>query len=88
MWTLNPWQTLLWIAALMLILLPIIVAGARSIIDGYFESKEKHWGRILNSLGKVIEQIGEETKKKSNDMKEDILDFLNKKLEEDKKDEG
>lgn len=73
MWTLNPWQTLLWIAALILILLPFVVAGTRLIVDAYFESKEKHLGRVMTALSNTINKI-----------KEDAL----KELKEDKKNEG
>ena len=83
MWTLTPWQTLLWIAAVELISLPLIAGFVRTIIDGYFKAKEEHIGRVFNSLGKAIEQIGKEAKERSDKMKTDIFELLSKKLEED-----
>lgn len=87
MWTLSPWQTLLWIAALELISLPLIAGFVRSIIDGYFKAKEEHAGRVLNSLGKTIEQIGKEAKERASTKNAEVMSFLEKLLKEDKKDE-
>ena len=56
----SPLQTLLWIVGLELLSLPLIVGGVRAIIEGYFQSKEKHWSRVLTAAGNTIKKIGED----------------------------
>ena len=56
----SPLQMLLWIVGLELLSLPLIVGGVRAIIEGYFQSKEKHWSRVLTAAGNTIKKIGED----------------------------
>lgn len=60
MMEMSPLQTLLWIVGLELLSLPLIVGGVRAIIEGYFQSKEKHWTRVLTAAGNTIKKIGED----------------------------
>ena len=60
MMEMSPLQTLLWIVGLELLSLPLIVGGVRAIVEGYFQSKEKHWSRVLTAAGNTIKKIGED----------------------------
>lgn len=60
MMEMSPLQMLLWIVGLELLSLPLIVGGVRAIIEGYFQSKEKHWSRVLTAAGNTIKKIGED----------------------------
>lgn len=65
MWNLNPWQTLLWIAALEIITLPLLVGFISSIFDAWFRAKEKSIGRLVRATGKMLTEIGKSIKEKS-----------------------
>lgn len=61
-WTLNPWQTLLWIVALEVVSLPLIVAAISSIIDRYYRSKEAHSARIMKAIANTIDEVTKKIK--------------------------
>ena len=51
---LNAWQTLLWLAALLMIVAPFIVGIGNGLMNGYFKAKDAHIGRIANAIGKSL----------------------------------
>ena len=71
MMEMSPLQTLLWILGLELLSLPLIVGGVRAIIEGYFQSKEKHWSRVMTAAGNTIKKIGEDIMKTDEANKEE-----------------
>lgn len=77
-WTLNPWQMLLWIIGLELLSLPLIVAAANSIINAYYKAKEAHHGRILNALSKTIDEVTKTMKKRTDERVEKLRMDLDK----------
>ena len=48
---LNAWQTLLWLAALLMIVAPFIVGIGNGLVNGYFKAKDAHIGRVANAIG-------------------------------------
>lgn len=64
----TAWTLLLWIAALLLIMVPIVGIMGKVLCDGYFRAKDAHIARIAAALGKTLEKI-----EKSN-----VLDLLKK----------
>lgn len=56
---LTPWQQLLWIVCAVILIVPVVAAGATSVIRGYFRAKEAHISKIA---GLVAKAIGESVK--------------------------
>ena len=55
----NPWQFLLYLMALEMILAPFIIA----IFNGYFKAKYTHVGNIISSIAKAFANAFEEMTK-------------------------
>ena len=53
---LNAWQTLLWLAALLMIVAPFVVGIGNGLINGYFKTKDAHIGRIASAIGKSLSE--------------------------------
>jgi len=54
---LTPWQLLLWIAAVLMISVPLISILINTIITGYFTAKEKHLYKITSNFSKAFENV-------------------------------
>ena len=65
MWTLNAWQTFIWIIGLILLALPPIVWSVSSIINYYFQAKEKHISKLAKAAGEALTKIAENNRKKN-----------------------
>ena len=59
----QPWFLLLWIVLLLILAVPIIVAGFTTAANGYFKAKEQHISRLAAALGRTLEKEGEQLKK-------------------------
>ena len=53
---LTPWQLLLWIAAVGMILVPLIGILVNTIIIGYFNAREKFYYRMASNFAKAFEK--------------------------------
>lgn len=69
---LSPWQQLLWLVCVVVLIVPVVSAGVVSIIHGYFNEKEQHAGRMAKALVNVISQIAGELNKKVDEVLEKI----------------
>ena len=63
MGVLSPWQMLLWIVALVLLLVPPIVVGINAVFMGYYKAKANYLGTVAGAIGKTFEAISEKKKK-------------------------
>lgn len=57
MLNLTPWQLLLWIAAVLMISVPLISILVNTIITGYFTAKEKHVYKMTNNFSNVAKEF-------------------------------
>ena len=69
----TPWQLLLWVAAFLMIVTPLIVILVTACVNGYFSAKEKHmkavakyFGDCLLAASKAAEEV---VKKKAEELK-------------------
>jgi ABC-type Fe3+ transport system permease subunit len=68
---LTPWQLLLWIAAVGMIMVPLISILVTTIVTGYFNIREKFYYRLASNFSKAFENalktmIGEMEKRQKN----------------------
>lgn len=52
----SPVFLLLWIIALLILTVPIIVAGITTAINGYFKAKEQHMSKMAMAFGTALEK--------------------------------
>lgn len=52
---LTPWQMLLWIAAVGMIMVPLLGILINTIITGYFNAREKFYYRVAGNFSKAFE---------------------------------
>lgn len=66
---LEPWQLLLWIVGLTILVVPIIAAGVTMVIDRYFRSKQAYYGRIARAFAKALDATAGDFAKAFENMK-------------------
>lgn len=76
---LTPWQQLLWLVCAVILIVPVVAAGAVSIIRGYFNAKEQHTGRMAKAVANAINQVVGELNKKADEVLKKIKDTEEKK---------
>ena len=69
----NPVFFMLWLIGLLILSMPIIVAGVNTIISGYFKAKEQHISKLAGAVGQAFEKT--------------IMKTLEKKQQENKVEE-
>lgn len=69
----NPVFLLIWIVAVLIVTIPIIVAGITTAINGYFKAKEQHIAKMAKAIGSALEKPLQTVA--------DGLEALNKKVE-------
>lgn len=84
----SAWQLLLWVAALVMILIPLLIILFNGISVGYFKAKEMFIGHILKSIAGTLEVISKEKKNAASKVDPQlvlkIFEELRKKKEEEK----
>ena len=60
----NPVFLLIWIAALLFIVTPFVIAAFTGIINAYFAAKEKHTAKIASAIGKAFESSADRLMKR------------------------
>ena len=69
----TPWQLLLWVAAFLMIVTPLLVILVTAIMNGYFSAKERHMKAMVkyfvDFLNAATEAAADVVTKKAEELK-------------------